>query len=257
MSKTLPVASAPVNPQPGYYAVIPVKVLRCKGLPSSAKLLYGDISALCSVEGYSWASNDYFAALYDVDSSTVRRWLAALVKQGFVKVLLNGPNRRIYLAEAAPKPAKSRAKMSGLPAQKCTPKPRKNERHSITLNNTENNTSEDAHERPRFVGPGPVPARLLKEPEQKGSASPPTVEAPPAVRQVERAVAACGEHSARGPITKLWEVVERSGCADVWRCGLDAVKSPKEASTGRVEPPTAIFCRVVSAALGERGVALS
>lgn len=255
MPTTYQTPSEGVNPQPGYYAVIPVKVLRCKDLPPSAKLLYGDISALCSVEGYSWASNAYLAGLYNVDESTVRRWLAALVKQGFLTVIQHGPNRRIYLSESAPKRAKSRAKTSGLPAQKCAGYPRKNAPHSITLNKTLINTSEDVREGPRFVGPGPVPARDLARVEQegKGSASPPP---PMSVRKVERAVAAVGDHSYRGRFRSFWEVVEASDCADVWQNALDAVKSPPRAAVGPVERSGAYFCSVLVSGLKERGVSL-
>ena len=91
-------SSENVAPKPGYYAVIPASVRYCKSIPPAAKLLFGEITALCSVEGYCWASNAYFCDLYGVDRATVQRWLSALAKEGFIRVeLVPGTGqRRIY-----------------------------------------------------------------------------------------------------------------------------------------------------------------
>ena len=70
----------------GYYAVIPSYVRYCKELEPSAKLLYGELTALSNEYGYCWASNDYFAKLYDVDTRTIQRWLETLKKNGFIEV---------------------------------------------------------------------------------------------------------------------------------------------------------------------------
>jgi hypothetical protein len=98
------------------------------------------------------------------------------------------------------------------------------------------------------------PSPVVAPPAVNVSASPPAIEVPPAVRQVERVVAACRDHAARGRISELWEIVQRSGCVDVWPCGLDAIKSPPSRSTAILEAPVALFCRVVVLALLERGV---
>lgn len=67
-----------------YYAVIPATVRYCADLTANAKLLYGEITALCSDKGYCWASNDYFAELYGVSGRTIQRWIESLEEHGFI-----------------------------------------------------------------------------------------------------------------------------------------------------------------------------
>ena len=69
----------------GYIAIIPAVVRYDKELKPSEKLLFGEISALMDAKGYCWASNKYFAELYDVAIETVSRWITHLVKKGYVK----------------------------------------------------------------------------------------------------------------------------------------------------------------------------
>lgn len=70
---------------PNYYAIIPANVRYDTELPANAKLLYGEITALCNAEGYCWASNKYFAGLYNTTTRAVSRWLKALSDKGYIE----------------------------------------------------------------------------------------------------------------------------------------------------------------------------
>lgn len=87
--------------QPSYFAVIPAEVRYCKDIESSAKLFYGELSALSNLEGYCWAKNDYFSELYGVDDRTIRRWIQSLQENNFIFVEWENksfnPKRKIYI----------------------------------------------------------------------------------------------------------------------------------------------------------------
>ena len=71
--------------KPNYYAIIPAEV-RYSNLKPNAKLLYGEITALSGKLGYCYATNNYFAELYDVSKNTVSRWISDLNKLGFINI---------------------------------------------------------------------------------------------------------------------------------------------------------------------------
>ena len=70
--------------KPSYFAVIPANVRYDEKLKPNEKLLFGEITALSSKDGYCWASNSYFAKLYNVSSVTVSNWVTNLVKCGYI-----------------------------------------------------------------------------------------------------------------------------------------------------------------------------
>lgn len=70
----------------GYYAIIPANVRYDDRLIPNAKLLYGEITALCNEKGYCWASNQYFADLYKKDKSTISKWISQLNKSDYIKI---------------------------------------------------------------------------------------------------------------------------------------------------------------------------
>ena len=92
---------------PNFYAVIPSTVRYCKDLPPAARLLYGEITALVSKEGFCWATNGYFQNLYSVSERTIRYWLESLRKKGFIKIeiIRDGfqVSRKIWITEGIKK----------------------------------------------------------------------------------------------------------------------------------------------------------
>lgn len=71
-----------------YYAVIPASVRYDNRICPNAKLLYGEITALCNEKGYCWALNQYFAELYDVTKVSISRWISSLENAGYIKIEL-------------------------------------------------------------------------------------------------------------------------------------------------------------------------
>lgn len=71
---------------PNYYAIIPAEVRYDENLRANAKLLYGEITALTQKNGECWASNSYFAKLYNVDSSAISKWIKNLKDSGYITI---------------------------------------------------------------------------------------------------------------------------------------------------------------------------
>ncbi|MBW7572419.1 helix-turn-helix domain-containing protein [Caproiciproducens sp. AGMB10547] len=80
-----------------YYAIIPANVRYDKSLSANAKLLYGEITALCNDKGYCWATNKYFSDLFGVSQKSVSNWISMLVSKGylFVKMIYREGTKEI------------------------------------------------------------------------------------------------------------------------------------------------------------------
>lgn len=74
-----------MNEKPNYYAIIPAVVRYSNELKANEKLLYGEITALANKTGECWASNQYFAKLYNVTPQAVSKWISNLRKKGFIQ----------------------------------------------------------------------------------------------------------------------------------------------------------------------------
>lgn len=120
-----------------YYAIIPASVRYDEGLPPNAKLLYGEITALCNAEGYCWASNKYFADLYGVSVISISKWINALAKRGYLK-------SEIVYKEGTKEIDKRYITIVYDPIKEKfnTPIKEKLKDNNTSLNNTFNNTSE-------------------------------------------------------------------------------------------------------------------
>ena len=73
---------------PNFYAIIPASV-RYADITPNAKLLYGEITALCNKEGYCYATNQYFANLYNVSKISISKWIKELTENGFIESEIN------------------------------------------------------------------------------------------------------------------------------------------------------------------------
>ena len=71
--------------QRAYYAIIPADVRYDKNLTPNAKLLYGEITALCNEKGFCWASNEYFSELYGVSKTSISKWISSLIERGYLQ----------------------------------------------------------------------------------------------------------------------------------------------------------------------------
>ena len=89
--------------QISYYSIIPATIRYDNRLKAAEKLLYGEITSLANKMGYCFASNKYFANLYEVTSHTVSQWISHLEKLKYVVIELIKNDkkeiveRRIYI----------------------------------------------------------------------------------------------------------------------------------------------------------------
>lgn len=84
--------------KPSFCSVLPAYVRYSEELSWFEKILYTEITSLCNKDGYCFAKNSYFADVFDLSESQVRRAIGNLAKLGFVRVLIeNGNERKIYI----------------------------------------------------------------------------------------------------------------------------------------------------------------
>lgn len=119
--------------KPSYYAIIPAKVRYDHRLKANEKLLYGEVTALCNSSGECWASNKFFAELYDVHITNVSRWVNSLVDKGYLE-------SQLVYKEGTKEIEKRILRLSSVSKNVKTPNS-KNVKTSISKNAKENNTS--------------------------------------------------------------------------------------------------------------------
>lgn len=72
--------------QPNYYSILTASVRYDKDLTPNAKLLYSEITALSNKKGKCWASNSYFANLYNVSNTSISKWIKQLSEKNYINV---------------------------------------------------------------------------------------------------------------------------------------------------------------------------
>ena len=122
-----------------YFAIIPANVRYDDDLSANAKLLYGEITALCNEKGYCWASNDYFSQLYCKSTRTIRRWISDLTDKNYIQSKISKEDGNLRLISVA-EPLVT--KMS-LPMDKnvLTPMDKNVPHNNTIMNNTVNSNS--------------------------------------------------------------------------------------------------------------------
>ena len=71
---------------PNYYSILPATVRYDSRLKANEKLLYSEITALSNKSGSCFASNKYFAQLYNVSNTSISNWVNNLKKCGYITV---------------------------------------------------------------------------------------------------------------------------------------------------------------------------
>lgn len=74
------------NEQPNYYAILPSSIRYDNRLKPNEKLLYSEITALSNKTGLCYATNKYFADLYEVENETISRWIKHLKELQYIDV---------------------------------------------------------------------------------------------------------------------------------------------------------------------------
>ena len=70
---------------PNYYAILTANVRYSKLINANEKLLFAEITALSNSTGICWASNNYFANLFDMTPQAISKWIKNLEKNNFIK----------------------------------------------------------------------------------------------------------------------------------------------------------------------------
>ena len=133
-----------MNEQPNYYSIIPAHVRYDKELKPMEVIMYGELTALSNKYGYSYASNNYFAELYNVHKKTVSTWISNLKEKGYIETVvirdesMTVTERRIYIT--APYPSNHG---EGYPQKSGDPIHKKTEENNTRINNTRINRDSD------------------------------------------------------------------------------------------------------------------
>ncbi|EJE4550682.1 helix-turn-helix domain-containing protein [Staphylococcus pseudintermedius] len=130
-----------MNEQPNYYSIIPANVRYDKELKPMEIIMYGEITALANKYGYAYASNSYFADLYQVHKKTVSNWINHLKEKGYIQTVvtrnedMSVKDRKIYII-----PPYEMKNGEGYPQKNGEGYPQKDS-HPIHEKTEENNTS--------------------------------------------------------------------------------------------------------------------
>ncbi|NHM75383.1 MULTISPECIES: helix-turn-helix domain-containing protein [Staphylococcus] len=130
--------------QPSYYSIIPASVRYDKDLKPMEIIMYGEITALANKYGYAYASNSYFAELYQVHKKTVSNWINHLKEKGYIRTVvtrnedMSVKDRKIYII-----PPYEQKDGEGYQQKDSYPIHKKTEENNTRFNNTSINRDRD------------------------------------------------------------------------------------------------------------------
>ncbi|CAD7359825.1 helix-turn-helix domain-containing protein [Staphylococcus schleiferi] len=133
-----------MSDQPNYYSIIPASVRYDKDLKPMEIIMYGEITALANKYGYAYASNSYFAELYQVHKKTVSNWINHLKEKGYIRTVvtrnedMSVKDRKIYII-----PPYEQKDGEGYPQKDSYPIHKKTEENNTRFNNTSINRDRD------------------------------------------------------------------------------------------------------------------
>ncbi|MFH0717355.1 helix-turn-helix domain-containing protein [Staphylococcus delphini] len=138
--------------QPNYYSIIPANVRYDKELKPMEIIMYGEITALANRYGYAYASNSYFADLYQVHKKTVSNWINHLKEKGYIQTVVTRnedmsiKDRKIYITlpyEMKNGEGYPQKNGEGYPQKDSHPIHEKTEENNTRFNNTSINRDRD------------------------------------------------------------------------------------------------------------------
>jgi len=207
----------------GYYAIIPADVRYDARLTPNAKLLYGEITALCNEKGFCWAMNEYFADLYSVSKVSVSKWVGNLRDCGYIEVQMQYKegtkqisNRYIRLSTPLKENFNTLTKISLIPSQRKVKDPIKEKfKDNTTVNNTINNTVNMGETSSPVVY---EEKDLVVQQEEKPKKKPVKRFVPPTLQEV---IDYCNQTQAGIDPSSFWSFYESKG----WMIGKNKMKS--------------------------------
>lgn len=129
--------------RPSYFSILTADVRYDKRLSASEKVLYSEITALANKEGYCYATNRYFAELYECTEKTISVQIKKLAEFGYVTTSIeNGYKRKIYIGYKEDLQKSNTPLYENVipPLQKSnTPPLQKCKANNTSINNTNNN----------------------------------------------------------------------------------------------------------------------
>lgn len=86
-----------------YFTILPSEIRYNTNLSSFEKILFSEILVLSSFSGYCFATNQYFAKMYNKHEKSISRSINKLKNQGLIKINYDDNKRKIYVNKGVTK----------------------------------------------------------------------------------------------------------------------------------------------------------